>query len=34
MLQKETTPISFEEEYKRIDYTLRALNDTFLFMAY
>ena len=32
MFQKEKILISLEEEYTNINYTLRALNDTFVFL--
>ena len=33
MFQKETLPVSFEEEYKDIHYALRAFNDTLVFLV-
>ena len=33
MFQKETIPVSFEEEYKNISYVLKALNDSLVFLV-
>ena len=33
MFQKEAIPVSFGEEYKKISYAFRALNDTLVFLV-
>ena len=33
MFQKETIPVNFKEEYTKIKYVFRALNDTFVFLV-